>query len=133
MKSLLEGLLVVTPATILVVDLFLVCPILNLVRALSEQTKKSMRVLRSTRVSEHWKEKVLPRYAARTMKTSLLLGGWLLLLLGVFTAVLHASGTLWIRDFSGVRAVRSVDYMLYTVLVAFAYISLRRVVRRVEL
>jgi hypothetical protein len=129
MVEILEGLLIVAPATILVVEFFLACPLLRLVRAMSEQTRKAVRVLGMARVSDHWKEKVLPVYALATMKTSLLLGGWILLLLGVFTVALHVSGQLWSAEFDGMKALQRVDYMLYAVLVASAHVFVRRFVR----
>lgn len=47
-------------------------PLLPTVAAIANTAGKASRVIRSSRISDHWKERVLLRYAARVMRGSLL-------------------------------------------------------------
>lgn len=53
----------VIPAAILVCELALRLPILDRLVRMRRSADRSMHVLRSARISDHWKEKVLPAYA----------------------------------------------------------------------
>ena len=62
--------------------------------------RKSAHVLASSRISDHWKEKVLPRYSIRLIGTSLGLFIGLLVCLSPFGAAIFISNSqAW--DFDG--------------------------------
>ena len=60
---LLWGL--VTLAAILASEAFLRLPVLGRIAEVSATAQKAGRVLRSSRISDHWKERILPAYALR--------------------------------------------------------------------
>lgn len=55
----------VVGAALLASEAFLHLPIMARIGAVSGYAQKAMRVLRSTRISDHWKERILPAYALR--------------------------------------------------------------------
>lgn len=126
MDDVLRGLLLVAPATVAVVEAFRLCPLLRLAHSLLDQVRKSMHVVAASGISEHWKELVLPAYAATMMRTSLLLGGWLLVLLAVFAMALQMTGSVLFDGFNALQALERVDYGLYAVGIAALYLALRR-------
>ncbi len=87
-----------TAACVVVVELFFRLPFIASVESVNRASLRALDTVRSPRVSDHWKEKVLPRYAARILLASLKLGGLLLLCGAVFVAVYFAVGWLWMRD-----------------------------------
>lgn len=71
--------LAVSLITLVAVELFLRLPLAPLVRELATLLQKVTRVIRSSAISDHWKEKVLLRYAGgialTTLKIGAVLGG----------------------------------------------------------
>jgi hypothetical protein len=57
-------------AAVLASEAMLRLPLLALARSVINVSGKSMRVLKSKRISDHWKERVLPAYSARMFKGS---------------------------------------------------------------
>ena len=55
--------LFVLVAAIMASEAFLRLPLLPVVRRVTDTARKSGRVLASKRISDHWKERVLPRYS----------------------------------------------------------------------
>ena len=56
------------------VELFFRLPFLAQIEAINGGAMKALDVVRSRRISDHWKERVLPAYAGRILRASLLLG-----------------------------------------------------------
>jgi hypothetical protein len=80
-------ILFVSTISILAIECFLYLPFSKLGKFLLISIKKSVRVVTSQRISDHWKEIVLIRYASEIMKTTLyiffiLLGLLLLIIAG---------------------------------------------------
>ncbi|SPH23650.1 hypothetical protein DEA8626_02716 [Defluviimonas aquaemixtae] len=50
-------------AAALASEAFLRLPLIPVIRRVTETSRKSSRVLTSKRISDHWKEKILPSYA----------------------------------------------------------------------
>jgi hypothetical protein len=50
-------------AAVLASEAFLRLPLLPVIRRVAETARKSGRVLASKRISDHWKERALPRYS----------------------------------------------------------------------
>ena len=65
------GILLVSLMAILAVEYFLCLPFGREVGSLLAIAKKSVRVLGSRRISDHWKERVLPSYAQDIIKSTL--------------------------------------------------------------
>lgn len=69
------------------VELFFRLPFLAQVEAINGGALKALDVVRSRRISDHWKERVLPAYAGRILRASLLLGVLLALCAALFALV----------------------------------------------
>ena len=70
----------IVAATIVSVAAFLRMPFLRLTFDIVEAARKSFHVVSSSRISDHWKGKILPRYAGRIFKDSIVLLSCLLAL-----------------------------------------------------
>ncbi len=57
-------------AGVLASEAMLHLPLLHMFRGILDVSRKSMRTLRSKRISDHWKERVLPAYSLRMAKNS---------------------------------------------------------------
>lgn len=57
--------ILVIVAAILASEAFLRLPVMARIQRVAGYSQKAMRVLQSKRISDHWKEKVLPAYALR--------------------------------------------------------------------
>ena len=130
MIELIIKLAICAPATVLLVEMFFRCPFFMQVRRLAGEVQRSLHVVRSERISDCWKEKLLPVYALGILKSCLSLAGWLFGFAITFTVALHFTGLLWNDDFNGLRALRQADYMLLSFLISVIYIFSRRVLWR---
>lgn len=57
--------LLVIVAAVLASEALLRLPVMAKIKGVSDASQKAMRVLKSARISDHWKERVLPAYAKR--------------------------------------------------------------------
>ncbi|MCF8065198.1 MAG: sulfotransferase [Desulfarculaceae bacterium] len=60
------------PGVVVFVELFRALPLMENLNHLKMTTQKVMGVVRSSRISDHWKEKILPHYAGGILAASLL-------------------------------------------------------------
>jgi len=81
-------ILFVSAISILAVEYFYYLPFAKLSKCLLVKMKKSVRVVTSQRISDHWKEIVLIRYANEIMKTTIYL---LLILLGLLLLIIASA------------------------------------------
>lgn len=75
-------------ACMAVVELFLRLPFLGQIETVNRGAMRALSVVRSPRISDHWKEKVLPSYAGEILRASLALGG-LIIALGVSFVLIY--------------------------------------------
>lgn len=87
------------------VELFARAPLYDTIAILLQYAGKSSRVIRSNRISDHWKEKVLPTYSKKVAQGSLKL---FFIFLVVFTILLCLSTTL---DFLFLTKMTTVDFL----------------------
>ncbi len=126
MATLLESTLVSFFATIMVVEVVLASPLISLLGTLAAQSRKSMRLISNSHVSDHWKERVLPIYAIIILRASLLCLMWMISLFVIFALGLYAGTWLFAEDFKGFAALERIDYMLASFLIAIVYLTARR-------
>ena len=109
--------------TVAVVELFLQLPLIQTFRCLIDQASQSLKTIRSSRISDHWKEAVMPVYAYRMMKYSLLATLWLIV---IFSPLLAAAvlAEVFNNDFS--VFLLSTEGGLYMTAAAIGYLVLRR-------
>lgn len=109
-------------------ELLLRLPMVPEFSRVQSASRKATRLLRSSAISDHWKEKILPVYALRIGRGSLLLFGMLcvvispVILLGVF-----ADGGIA----SFVEGLMTPVAIVAMIIVSIVYIFLRRKVARV--
>lgn len=90
------------------VEIFIRLNSLSRIKDLNRILKKVSRVLTSSRISDHWKEKVLPRYSLMLFKQSLLIFGVLVasfmifVLLAVISELLDSSFITLSSSFTGI-------------------------------
>jgi hypothetical protein len=93
--------LLVIVAAVLASEAFLRLPLIDRIKTVSATAQKAMRVLKSSRISDHWKERILPAYALRIGLGSVTFFGLLLAgLLPVLLAGLIFPGglALWAEE-----------------------------------
>lgn len=121
-REALEGSLIVAPATIVAVHIFLLLPFFSVLHGLQRASHKSIHLITSSAISDHWKEKILPAYAGAIAKNALILGGLLVLLVTAYGAVLYGTGKLWSINFDFLASLQRIDYMVYAIIIATLYL-----------
>lgn len=104
------------------VELLMRLPFFQDLRSFGQIVTRVMAVIRSSRISDHWKEKVLPRYARHMMGKTLRLGG---ILLVAFAPLAILS---WLADRMGVPLMAfSLSWVgiVFITVVAIGYAKLR--------
>ncbi len=132
MAAFAESVLVSFPVVVLVVEVALASPLARLIQTLAVKGRKSARLLRNRRVSDHWKEQILPTYALTMLQASLLILAWLTFLSVIFALGLYIGAWVFADDFEGILVLQRADYLLSSFLVAVAYLIARRLVRNVR-
>ncbi|WP_419176857.1 sulfotransferase [Desulfosediminicola sp.] len=93
---------------------------------LRKHSTKSVSVIRSSRISDHWKGMVIPHYARLILQSTCLLGFFLLLCCSVFTLTYLATGYLLKTDLTqSFNSFLRVDTQISALLVGTLYAILR--------
>ena len=127
MSGTANTLLITLPALILAVEVVLIAPLSRLLKAAGQQGKKSVRLIRSERISDHWKEVALRHYASVMLRASLGICLWLAVIIAVLTLGIYASAAVLDTTFADqLDQVNSIEYLLASSAVALIYFILRR-------
>ena len=110
---------------IFIVELAIHIPLIKTVRSIVSQADKSIKIILSNRISDHWKEIILPVYSFRLLKYSLISGVWMGLIFSPLLLVGLLSGYLQV-DLKGF--LFSLEGGLFLTIVAVSYLSLRKVI-----
>jgi hypothetical protein len=111
---------------ILTVELFLFFPILKPIVSLAEVSQKSLRVLSSKRISDHWKEKALKYYASDMARYSLASAFWLVLLFFLVAVSAYLLDMLMGKSTSVIEYAMSLEGMFLATLIALIYVYIRK-------
>jgi hypothetical protein len=111
---------------ILTVELFLLFPILKPIISLAEVSQKSLRVLSSTRISDHWKEKALKYYARDMARYSLTTAFWLVLLCVLVAVSAYLLDMLMGKHTSVIEYAMSLEGMFLATFIALIYVYIRK-------
>ncbi len=106
--SLTSEVLAVVPATVVFTECLFRCPLVAITRSMSKVAAKSLRVVSSRRISEHWKEAVLVRYSGMLLVTSCLAFVWLIAFVAAFIVVFGLTKYLFAGELTIMTAVPSV-------------------------
>ena len=111
---------------VVAIECFILLPIINLVKRLLSVSQKSVKVVTSPKISDHWKEIVLQRYARDMAKYSLCIG------LGMFLVSLPVIAAAYLLDTLNGASQSVIEYtmtpkgLLFATTFSFFYIFLRR-------
>ena len=105
-------------ACVLSIELFLRLKFMSYVNSIARNTNKVFRVIISSNISDHWKEKMVPTYAFILLKNSLLILGILFLIILVFSAFIVLSSKF-------LTLLLSVAGVATSIVISFTYLKLR--------
>ena len=108
-------------ACILSIELFLRLKFMSYVNSIVKNTNKVFRVIISSNISDHWKEKMVPTYAFILLKNSLLILGVLFLIILVFSAFIVLSSKF-------MTLILSVTGIAMSIAISFIYLKLRVII-----
>ena len=103
---------------VLSIELFLRLKFISYVNSILKNTNKVFRVIISSNISDHWKEKMVPTYAFILLKNSLSILGILFLIILVFSAFIVLSSKF-------LTLLLSVTGVVTSIFISFIYLKLR--------
>ena len=113
-------------ATALAIEAALRLVLGGTVREMARAANKSLRVLRAAAISDHWKERVLRRYSVVLLAASVRLLAAIVVVVGLYAAVLTVAGLLLVPAFDPLGALLRADHAVLAVVVAALYLPARR-------
>ena len=105
-------------ACVLSIELLLRLKFMSYVNSIGKNTNKVFRVIISSNISDHWKEKIVPVYAFILLKNSLLILGILFLIILVFSTFIVLSSKFLVL-------LLSVTGVAMSIVISFTYLKLR--------
>jgi hypothetical protein len=105
-------------ACVLSIELFLRLKFVSYVNSIYKNTNKVFRVIISSNISDHWKEKMVPVYAFILLKNSLLILGILFLIILVFFAFIVLASKF-------LTLLLSVTGVATSIVISLTYLKLR--------
>ena len=105
-------------ACVLSIELLLRLKFMSYVNSIFRNTNKVFRVIISSNISDHWKEKMVPVYAFILLKNSLFILGMLVLIVLMFSAFIVLSSKF-------LTLILSVTGVASSIFISFAYLKLR--------
>ena len=105
-------------ACFLSIELFLRLKFMSHVNSIARNTNKVFRVIISSNISDHWKERMVPVYAFILLKNSLLILGILFLIILVFSTFIVLSSKF-------LPLILSVTGVTMSIVISFTYLKLR--------
>lgn len=122
LSEFIAGAVATVPGVVAVVELFTWLPISAEIGKLHTTTTKSIRVISSSRISDHWKEKSTQRYSRTLLTSSCLLFLYLIMLLTAFCAVYALAGFFLFDNIEqGINQLLLVKTQLVAVVVGVMY------------
>ena len=105
-------------ACVLSIELFLRLKFMSYVNSIVKNMNKVLRVIISSNITDHWKEKMVPVYAFILLKNSLLILGILFLIILVFSAFIVLSSKF-------LALILSVTGVATSIVISLTYLKLR--------
>lgn len=114
------------PGVVVFVELILFLPVKKRAQQILRISRKAISVMRSPNISDHWKEKALPRYSRELIVSSLLSTFYLVILFLGFVGTYGIFGLLFIGDPNEILGTLSLlEMQLVTVIWGMLYAFLR--------
>ena len=105
-------------ACVLSIELFLRLKFMSYVNSIARNSNKVFRIIISSNISDHWKEKMVPVYAFILLKNSLLILGILFLIILVFSAFIVLSSKF-------LALILSITGVVVSIVISLTYLKLR--------
>ena len=105
-------------ACVLSIELFLRLKLMSYVNLIVRNTNKVFRVIISSNISDHWKEKMVPVYAFILLKNSLLILGILFLIILVFSLFIVLSSKF-------LALILSITGVIVSIVISLTYLKIR--------
>jgi hypothetical protein len=105
-------------ACFLSIELFFRLKFMSHVNSIARNTNKVFRVIISSNISDHWKEKMVPVYAFILLKNSLVILGILFLIIFVFSAFIVLSSKF-------LTLLLSITGIAMSIVISITYLKLR--------
>ena len=105
------------------VEIFILSNYLNLINSIIKISKKAINIISNKKISDHWKEYIIPKYSIQMMKISLQI---LLIFLSIIFIFVLVDNFI-----SGFRAfIFSLNGIIESILFAFSYAFIRKLIVR---
>jgi len=108
------------------IEVFIALPVLRYINALTAVSKKAVRVTTSSKISDHWKEKVLQRYSRDMAVASLMLGFLLIVLFGIMTLASSLADMILQPDLDTLQFFVSIPGLITATIFSVFYVSVRK-------
>ena len=96
---------------------------INLLKSLLLYISKSIKVIKSKKISDHWKEKIIPLYSLNMLKFSVYMG-----LIFFIIAFLFFIGGIIFNDFN--KFLFSVKGIIASFLISFGYLYIKNLINK---
>lgn len=118
---------IVTFLTVLSVEFINSCRITNILQNLLNTYKKIFKVILSKKISEHWKELVIPTYAFKTLIEIIKISFLIFLTLAIFVLPLFFYMLLVESNYGSLlELLISKEFFITSIISCFVYIFLKR-------
>jgi hypothetical protein len=108
------------------IEVFIALPFLRYINALTAVSQKAVRVTTSSKISDHWKEKVLQRYSRDMAVASLMLGFLLIVLFGIITLASSLADMILQPDIATLQFFVSIPGLITATIFSLFYVSVRK-------
>lgn len=108
------------------IEIFIALPFLRYINALTAVSQKAVRVTTSSKISDHWKEKVLQRYSRDMAAASLMLGFLLIVLFGIITLASSLADMILQPDLDTLQFFVSIPGLITATIFSVFYVSVRK-------
>ncbi len=116
------ALAVLLIATLLFVELFVRLKIIRLATQPALLAQRSVKLIQSERISDHWKERALPAYSQRMFASTFRLLGALLIAFSPFAIAIVLTPYIDVPVWAELTSLRGI---VFSTVVAFAYLFVR--------
>lgn len=111
------------------VELFIRLGVMTRVAALNDATTRALSLVKAERVSDHWKERMLPVYAGRIFSASMLVTALIFAGVAAFLAIVQVGGmAITGAGFNAIEASAAPAAVIFASIAggAFAFVRMRR-------
>ena len=108
------------------IEIFIALPFLRYINSLTAVAQKAVRVTTSSKISDHWKEKVLQRYSRDMAVASLMLGFLLIVLFGIITLASSLADMILQPGLATLQFFVSIPGLITATIFSVFYVSVRK-------